>query len=92
MALRDCNVTHRREAVWTIREYVDLYSGDERVSVEAKRPQVDHIWEIQMLEYVYKEDVLQDAPLAARTRLGHKQFKKVRRTMSSAFVLTVLLN
>jgi hypothetical protein len=58
--------------VWEANGLVDLYTNTPEN--EVRRPQVDHIFEIQMLKKIYEEE----AVVAARTRQGHKQFKKVK--------------
>ena len=65
-----CNVTHKKDDVWSYRANRDVYTGTEKSAVQ--KPEVDHVWEIQAQEKVFNE-----APVAVRTREGHNQFKKV---------------
>ncbi len=66
------NVTHKKGKVWNIRDNVDLYTHQSKDAVEETDPEVDHIWEIQVLKQIFGA-----APVAVRTRLGHTQFRTV---------------
>lgn len=69
-------VTNKKTQVWTLRNNQDLYTKKTKTDVEKNSPQVDHILEIQLLDKVFN-DAWNEAPVAARTREGHKQFAQV---------------
>jgi hypothetical protein len=67
--LREPGISRKSEEVWRIRGDADLITNLPRKAVEAQKPEVDHVIEIQHHEWVFQRALhADDVPVAARTR------------------------
>jgi len=61
-------VTSMREAVWEARENRDMYTGLKRSQMKKEDQNVDHVLEIQLIEYATLEIVSRNAELVRTFR------------------------
>jgi hypothetical protein len=86
--LRDMSISRKKKDVWEIRDWKDLITGLPLDRVEAEKPEVDHVIEIQQHEWVFQRALYaRGVPVAARTRSA--DLGVYRALCNDATVLTV---
>lgn len=70
------NVSGKKPDVWEHRHQQDLYTLQSSSVVERYDPEVDHVWEVQLLDVAWKRASMQLPPAhstrqAAHTTIGH---------------------
>ena len=88
-SLRD-NVKSMTEQTWRHRDFVDLYTKTRKTDVQKHSPEVDHVWECQIIDSVNAR-VVGDLP-AFRTRGAQTALKSLFNGVENLNVTTHAVN
>ena len=92
--IRDGNVGIKKDRVWRHRGGVDLYTERKKRSVENDDPQVDHVWECQLLDHANERTWYNDTErfTRSRTKNAHDELKALMNSHHNLNVTTRKVN
>ena len=91
--IRD-DVAIKKDWVWRHRGGVDLYTERKKRSVENDDPQVDHVWECQLLDHANERTWYEDTDCftRSRTKNAHDKLKALMNSHHNLNVTTLKVN